>query len=416
MINQDQYISLNYPELRVDNLQITKDDLGKKSIQANFIGKPNEPNVIYSKTDIPQKYQAKQLYILGKLHKDLHKNLHKDFDLDYDGELIIKNQSQTTQQTVYTIFLLKTNTLVHTLVHTLVQSLVKTLTNQTNQLTAPETLTSLAINDMIDLTKPTKYIVYSSANTTIIINTNVINVGFDLKDYSTNSPITDLLINTKMNTNKSIVEMNNQDQSVNKSYEGFSLDTDGKLTNDEKEGDYMICDDLPIGSEEELSYLIPGNSAVVDSITSNSAFNSIMYIVICFCLFLAIYWLSPIGYMWLFTNGYILDILKQIYIKTAMNQEITFANPMVAPNTQRFNLQMFHTPFELIIAIIVGILFIILVSIGLAPATKSAPTAAAGLLIGFCYLIGWLSARNNTEVYDMLIKHADGNTTDRYFF
>ena len=412
MLNQNQsnnqtFISLNYPELRVDNLQITKDDLGKKSIQANFIGKPNEPNVIYSKTDIPQKYQAKQLYILGKLHKDLHKNLHKDFDLDYDGELIIKNQSQTTQQTIYTIFLLKTNTLV--------QPLVKTLTPQ---LTDPETLTSLAINDMIDLTKPTKYIVYSSANTTIIINANVINVGFDLKDYSTNSSITDLLMSTKMST--SIVEMNNQDQSinksVNKSYEGFSINTDGKLTNDANEGDYMICDNLPVGSAEELSYVIPGNSAVVDSITSNSAFNSIMYIVICFCLFLAIYWLSPIGYMWLFTNGYILDILKQIYIKTAMNQEITFANPMVAPNTQRFNLQMFHTPFELIIAIIVGILFIILVSIGLAPATKSAPTAAAGLLIGFCYLIGWLSARNNTEVYDMLIKHADGNTTDRYFF
>jgi len=411
MLNQNQpnnetFISLNYPELRVDNIQITKDDLGKnagqnKSIQANFIGKPNEPNVIYSNADIPQKYQAKHLYILGKLHKDLH----KDIDLDYDGELIIKNQSQTTQQTVYTIFLLKTNTLV--------QSLVQSITNQLND---PETLTSLAINDMIDLTKPTKYIIYSSANTTIIINTNVINVGFDLKDYSTNSPITDLLINTKMNNNKSIVEMNNQDQSVNKSYEGFSLDKDGQLTNDEKDGDYMICDNLPVGSEEELSYLIPGNSAVVDSITSNSAFNSIMYIVICFCLFLAIYWLSPLGYMRLFTN--LPELLKKIYILTAMYQEIDFAKITVAPNTQLFNSQMFHTPFELIIAIIVGILFIILVSVGLAPATKSAPTASAGLLIGFCYLIGWLSARNNIEVNKMLIDYAAdaGHTTDGYFF
>jgi hypothetical protein len=402
MLNQNQpnnetFISLNYPELRVDNLQITKDDLGKKSIQSNFIGKPNEPNVIYSKTDIPQKYQAKHLYILGKLHKDL--------DIDYDGELIIKNQSQTTQQTVYTIFLLKTNTLM--------QSLVKSIINQSNQLNDPETLTSLAINDMIDLTKPTKYIVYSSANTTIIINTNVINVGFDLKDYSTNSystniPMPDLLINTKMNTNKSIVEMNNQDQAVNKSYnksyEGFSLDKDGQLTNDDKKGDYMICDNLPVGSKEELSYLIPGNSAVVDSITSNSAFNSMMYMVICFCLFLAIYWLSPIGYMLLFTN--LPEVLKKIYSQTVMFEKIEFANITVAPNTQRFNLQMFHTPFELIIAIIVGILLIILVSVGLAPATKSAPTVAAGLLIGFCYLIGLLSARNNTEVHDMLIKHA----------
>ena len=305
MLNQNQsnnqtFISLNYPELRVDNLQITKDDLGKKSIQANFIGKPNEPNVIYSKTDIPQKYQAKHLYILGKLHKDL--------DIDYDGELIIKNQSQTTQQTIYTIFLLKTNTLV--------QSLVQSFTNQ---LTDPETLTSLAINNMIDLTKPTKYIVYSSANTTIIINTNVINVGFDLKDYSTNSSITDLLMSTKMST--SIVEMNNQDQSVNKSvnksYEGFSINTDGKLTNDAKDGDYMICDNLPVGSAEELSYVIPGNSAVVDSITANSAFSSMMYIVICFCLFLAIYVLSPIGYVWLFNgNDYLFDSLKKIYSKT----------------------------------------------------------------------------------------------------
>jgi hypothetical protein len=414
MLNQNQpnnetFISLNYPELRVDNIQITKDDLGKnagqnKSIQANFIGKPNEPNVIYSNTDIPQKYQAKHLYILGKLHKDLH----KDIDLDYDGELIIKNQSQTTQQTVYTIFLLKTNTLVHTLVQSLVQSI-------TNQLDDPETLTSLAINDMIDLTKPTKYIVYSSANTTIIINTNVINVGFDLKDYSTNSPITDLLINTKMNNNKSIVEMNNQDQSVNKSYEGFSLDKHGQLTNDEKEGDYMICDNLPVGSEEELSYLIPGNSAVVDSITSNSAFNSIMYIVICFCLFLAIYWLSPLGYMRLFTN--LPESLKKIYSKTASMTDIAFSNHMTASNTQLFNLQMFHTRFEFIVAIIVGILFIILVSVGLAPATKSSPTSAAGLLIGFCYLIGWLSARNNTEVHNMLIDYAGTatNTTASYF-
>ena len=407
MINQpnnETFISLNYPELRVDNLQITKDDLGKKSIQANFIGKPNEPNVIYSKTDIPQKYQAKQLFILGKLHKDL--------DIDYDGELIIKNQSQTTQQTIYTIFLLKTNTLV--------QPLVKTLTPQ---LTDPETLTSLAINDMIDLTKPTKYIVYNSANTTIIINTNVINVGFDLKDYSTNSSITDLLMSTKMSTkmSTSIVEMNNQDQSinksVNKSYEGFSINTDGKLTNDAKDGDYMICDNLPVGSAEELSYVIPGNSAVVDSITANSAFTSIMYIVICFCLFLAIYVLSPIGYMWLF-NGYLFESLKNIYSTTILSHTpITFATNMDDPNTRLFNSQMFHTPFELLIAIIVGILFIILVSVGLAPATKSAPTSAAGLLIGFCYLIGWLSARNNTEVNKMLIDYAavGGNTNANRF-
>ena len=114
-------ITLNYPELRIDNPQESTNNLGK-TIKATFIGKPNEPNIIYSKTGMPQNYQAQNLYITGKLH---------NINIDYDGELIIKNLAQTTQQTIYTIFLLKTKTpiIFKSLVDTKIDTFLQNSTN-----------------------------------------------------------------------------------------------------------------------------------------------------------------------------------------------------------------------------------------------------------------------------------------------
>jgi len=77
-----------------------------------FQGKGNEPNVIYSK-DLPQKFYSKKIYIYGK-------RLHV-LPVDYDAELIVENGSDTTDQILYTVFLLKTSNIAPNAIDAMLQ-------------------------------------------------------------------------------------------------------------------------------------------------------------------------------------------------------------------------------------------------------------------------------------------------------
>ena len=116
-INKSIKAILNYPEITVEqpqlshnslsnnssshnslsNNSLSKDNLGKLFIKSTFKGKSNSPNVSYSNKSIPVNYHADQLYIYGKIHNISN--------LDWDGECIIKNISNTTNAVIYTVFL-----------------------------------------------------------------------------------------------------------------------------------------------------------------------------------------------------------------------------------------------------------------------------------------------------------------------
>ena len=274
--DQSINITLNYPELRIDNPQESKrkstNNLGKL-IKATFIGKPNEPNVIYSKTGPPQNCQAQNLYIYGKLH---------DINVDYDGELIIQNQAQTTQQIIYTIFLLKTGSSIFN--NPFDTTLDTFLKNQSS--------TTLDINSLINQI-PDSYIVYSDQSTIVIIDTNVITIKTDLSEYT--SQIN--LFNANP-TKYSIVHSSNMSKkSVDKLVEGFSIDPiDSKLKNDDTDGDYLVCDNLPIGSEEELNYMLPANSQVINNIAQNSFFTTVITYICALSVFIFVSLVAPIIY------------------------------------------------------------------------------------------------------------------------
>lgn len=283
--DQSINITLNYPELRIDNPQESKrkstNNLGKL-IKATFIGKPNEPNVIYSKTGPPQNCQAQNLYIYGKLH---------DINVDYDGELIIQNQAQTTQQIIYTIFLLKTwSSIFNNPFDTTLDTFLKNPSS-----------TTLDINSLINQI-PDSYIVYSDQSTIVIIDTNVITIKTDLSEYTSQIELFNANPTRYSIVQSSDMSKKSVDKSVDKSVEGFSLDVSGTLINDNANGDYLVCDNLPIDSPAQLNYVIPGNSGIVNSLIQNSFLTTVLTYIFCFTVFLFVLIAAPLIYRLPFTN------------------------------------------------------------------------------------------------------------------
>lgn len=276
--NSNQSIQINYPKLRVDNPQIAKDDLGKISIQSTYIGKPNEPNVIYSNTSIPQNYQAEKLFVYGKMH---------NINIDYDAELIIKNKSQTSHQIIYTIFLLKTRNpimkAVSTILPTTISQDIDTL------LQNPTQSTYLAITPNTDT-----YIVYTdkSSSQRIVINTGVIYVQSDLSNYTNTIPMFSTTI-PKYDIVQPTEQVPMQNSLSQK--EGFSIDTPTKkLVNDSKFGDYLECDMVDIDSPEQLTYVIPAQSE--QGSNKSSVFASSIYYIITFMAMIGVYYNAPFIY------------------------------------------------------------------------------------------------------------------------
>ncbi len=353
--NQSINITLNYPELRINNPQESSNNLGK-TIKATFIGKPNDPNVIYSKTGTPQNYQAQNLYITGKLH---------NINIDYDGELIIKNLAQTTQQTIYTIFLLKTKMPI--LFKSWVDTKLDTfLQNPTNSI-------SLAINDLV---QPTSYIVYTDQFTKIIIDTNVINVTSDLSEYTSK---TDLFTTTP--STYSIVP----NQTTKNSIESFSLDMSGTLINNDPNGDYLICDNLPIDSPEELKYMVPGNSSIINTANQNSFVTTLMTFISCAFVFIVVLLAAPQIYR-----------LPYDYSEMAVSTFLIKAHNLHwLPISKRWQGIVFTLFFTFC-----SLLFLIL---GFALKPKNTALIATSIMFAVCYAIGYIAIQNDKELQAWIV-------------
>ena len=370
-------ITLNYPEIRVDNPQIKTDNLGI-SIHATYIGKPNEPNVIYSTNSIPKNYQAENLFIYSKLH-----NLP---GLDHDGELIIKNKSHTSQQIIYTIFLLKTSKSIG-------QSIFPSALDKL--LSHPTKSTYLEIH-----TTPDKYIVYTdkSTNQIVIIDTTIINVAEDLSKYSKNQAMFriskeyDIVKSDSMIKSDSMMKSDSmiKSDSMMKSVEGFSLDLSGTLMNDNENGDYLICDNLPIDSTEELNYIIPQSSDVVDLLSESNYMNSIMNYIVCFVLFIIIFFFSSYFYDWIFTPN------TPFFFMSAMGLTKFVVEKMRIGK---------RSHICLLITIITFILFMIFITVG--PTQNIPLLTSAGIGLALSYMVSVLAITNNEKLQGKIKSRLD---------
>lgn len=353
-------IILNYPNIEIINPKLA---LGK--IESTFNGKPNEPNVIYSNTGTPQKYKATNLYIYGKLH-----NIK---DLSYNGELIIKNTSLTNNNIIYTIFLLKTDASApRNTLDTLISSVNK-------QDTSSKTLD---INNLINNNNNT-YIVYSNNSTTVIINTNVINIKTDLSNN-----VTDTNLFNANPENYSIVK-----PSVIEAATGYV--TSGI----EDETEYVNCESLPIDSETELSYVIPSDSSVINSVMKDNFLVMMMTYIYCFFAFLIILFLAPIIYRipyyypdykypgWAEPKWYKINIISSEFLKTKIDIDIIK--------------KIFTTNQGICYTVFIWTLILIFFILGFTVEPKT-QFHAITVIFAICYTIGWIAIKNDKKLQDTI--------------
>ena len=276
-------IILNYPKIRVDSIQQIADNAKLNVVQCAFVGKSNEPNVIYSNNSTPYNFQSSKIYICGKLH---------DMEVDYDGELIIENTSITTEHTLFMVFPLKTDS-------TMVQNSIDTIlsTKQT---------TSLAINNLIDNNSIT-CIVYTSRTqnktSIVVVNTVPIKINTDLSKYSSSMKLFGV---TPSEYNLVKVFLNNQ-EGFTSNQEGFYTDVSYNQNivtangtarfplqpTDPNSGDYMECEMIDIDSDTATTYQVPVSSGAIIDKNNQDMISVLMQYILYFIIFLIMFFVSP---------------------------------------------------------------------------------------------------------------------------
>jgi len=342
-------IILNYP-----NIEIINPNLALGKIESTFNGKPNEPNVIYSNTGTPQKYKATNLYIYGKLH-----NIK---DLNYNGELIIKNTSLTNNNIIYTIFLLKTAYIPRNTLDTLISSVNKQDTSYN----------SLDINNLIN--NNNNYIVYFDNSTKVIINTNVINIKTDLSSYATRIA----LFNANP-ANYSIVKPSSNDD------------------------EYVNCESLPIDSETELSYVIPSDSSVINSVMKDNFLVMMMTYIYCFFAFLIILFFAPkiyrIPYYYPDYKFPGWDEQNMLYKINIISSEFLITKIHKIPLNI---LNMFFTTNQgICYTFFIWALILIFFILGFTVEPKT-QFHAITVIFAICYTIGWIAIKNDKKLQDTI--------------
>ena len=352
-INKSIKAILNYPEITVEqpqlsnnslsNNSLSKDNLGKLFIKSTFKGKSNSPNVSYSNKSIPVNYHADQLYIYGKIHNISN--------LDWDGECIIKNISNTTNAVIYTVFLLKTSKNAKS--NAFFDNLSKLRTTST-----------LDINELLNDSSSEYTILYKSGpNIKVIINTQIIKIKSDLKQFSnTQELFTSNPKNYSIIKNASLLDKVSTIIS-----EGFQEGLE----------EIRECEMIDIGAPLANTYNIPVSSgALIDASKSDAAtifMNYIMY----FIIFMFVFMGSPYFYDWI----WLLDTTET----NGLRHRVDFFG-----NHSRIG------------AIITIIFFCISLSFMIAGGVqKRTDYMAGGVIVAVAYAIGYISI-----IYKDLIKTA----------
>ena len=256
-------IKYNYPEINADHIQEST-----KMITANFFGKANEPNVIYTEpAKTSEKFQARKLYICGKIHTIEGS--------DYDGELIVEHISLSSNTKLYVCFLLKTD---NTAKATEIDDIVKH---------SGEQIETLEINKY--LSGSSKNIIYESTNLArVIIYTNVIRIKENLANYSAKTTLFDVF-----NKNYKIVETTIAKEEGFTGREGFKISTsqDGGVlvAEDTKNGDYLQCELANVGEDMIQTYQVP---VLSDASKQNTSAIMVTYMMF-FLVFISTLWAVP---------------------------------------------------------------------------------------------------------------------------
>jgi hypothetical protein len=260
-------IKYNYPEINADHIQEST-----KMITANFFGKANEPNVIYTEpAKTSEKFQARKLYICGKIHTIE--------GTDYDGELIVEHISLSSNIKLYVCFLLKTD---NTVKATEIDDIVKH---------SGEQIETLEINKY--LSGSSKNIIYESTNPIrVIIYTNPIRIKENLANYSEKTTLFEVF-----NKNYKIVEIKIAKEEGFTGREGFvisnrnNIDENGlkspQLVAENKNGDYLQCELANVSEDMIQTYQVP--------VLSDASKQNTSAIIVTYTLFLVVFIMTLFG-------------------------------------------------------------------------------------------------------------------------
>lgn len=281
--------------------------ISKKINDTNFLkfsfqGKPNEPNIIFSKNYISKNYISSNLFIFGKKQNE-----------KYDGLLVIENLPTTNEnKKIYLCFPLKTNENIRQ--STIIDEMIEISKFKDIELDLNIILPEID-NEVIF--RENKELISISFNSPILIKN-------DLSNFSENNLFSFLQDNNVENVEKIVAKKNINDKMIETITEGF------RGSHIKTTEQWMECDNVEVNDKTDIAtYTIPLKE-------DNTTFMQWFILTMHFILFLFIigifYFFLPIIYQFVVVRSFfnVKVINERIYNITAI--ELLFSFILLIPS------------------------------------------------------------------------------------
>jgi len=310
----------DYPLMNITNIV---NDTTKNNWLTGTCGSPTNANITYTINGASNTYTATNMWIVGNANN----NLHNISNLNFNGELIIKNTSSAGN--LYMCFLLAS-------------SATNSGSDIDSLFSSNSGTGAININgDVVKSAGTDSFIIYTnrSDNSPVVIYTSPIPITTNLFSYENNLKFIDMTI------------------------------SNAEIVSNTVEGEWMECDNVPIGADTIAIYNLPIQSGLVKDMNTIDSFKTIVMFIVFFIACVFAYFLIPSAYLALINF-----FLGRKYLDPTAKKE------WVA--TLDFRLSF--------VLIALSILLISIGAFGDPMSTNTGDVLLSGIIIAIIYIIGYV--------------------------
>jgi hypothetical protein len=378
----------DYYPITCGYIQAGIDISGLSFVSANYVGKINQPTMIYIDSNgTSTNYQSRSIYAYGKLHTI--------GDIDYDGEIVIEHESTVSSNTkLYVCFLVKCDKLAYPTNRNSVAEFAGAtgVFSPHMQDDNPEVLVSM--NEYLSFSEYGDGAMYYEAQDNtgklcrVVIFTTVITTSVDLSKFSIHvenlfsvvpmtTPIAIMARNADsirlqgFGSSRTVLSkqyMNTTNNDV--MYEGFEVDSANNLTLEGEGNDIFSCEYLPISTDTAKVYQIPINTDIVTKSGDQQFTSMTTYIILSVLFTVFVFIVGPIIYNSAFLTSLRVPIkntiLSNIYNTILFTNNVSPLDAGVATVTAIISFTMIGVGVQNSNSIVtlVGVFFLLIFGLG----------------------------------------------------